>query len=267
MLIQYHAEVNRGKIKGHLPLEHIFGFCETFKKVTKILGFHITFKTASLQGNIYTTIADGIQINVTVNNLYFFVPSVKPSTETQLMINEYIQNNYRIFFDEWYTERRIATDQIFQVDIGSTQSVNSPTYLIYAHQTNSRTDPLDKRNNISNFDNPNVRKYFIEIDGVRYPRDGVHRNYNLNDSLDQNKDIKFFYKEYVGEESLNPFISYPDMKSKYLIQVIDLRFQVDQVDQEYRANPARTRLFIILIRRKEIELISDCKKLIEVKVI
>ena len=42
------------------------------------------------------------------------------------MFNESIQNNYRIFFDEWYTERRISTDQIYQVDIGSTQSVNSP---------------------------------------------------------------------------------------------------------------------------------------------
>ena len=42
------------------------------------------------------------------------------------MFNESIQNIYRIFFDEWYTEKRVAADQIFQLDIGSTQSVNSP---------------------------------------------------------------------------------------------------------------------------------------------
>ena len=29
-----------------LPLEHIFSFCETFKKIDKNLGFHITFKLA-----------------------------------------------------------------------------------------------------------------------------------------------------------------------------------------------------------------------------
>ena len=51
------------------------------------------------------------------------------------MFNESIQNNYRTFFDEWYTERRIVTDQIFQVDIGSAQSINSPKYMICAHQT------------------------------------------------------------------------------------------------------------------------------------
>ena len=70
--------------------------------------------------------ADGTQINVTINSLCFYVPFLIPSTETQLLFNESIQNNYGIFFDEWYTERQIATDQKSQVDIGSAQSVNSP---------------------------------------------------------------------------------------------------------------------------------------------
>ena len=122
MLIDNHeADANRGNIKGQLALEHIFGFCKTFKKVTKNLGFEITFKTANLQNIIYTSIADGTQINVTINSLYLYVPIIIPSTETQLMFNESIQNNYRIFFDEWYTERRIVTDQFYQVDIGSAQ--------------------------------------------------------------------------------------------------------------------------------------------------
>ena len=54
-----------------------------------------------------------------------------------------------------------------------------------------------------------------------------------------------FYKEYVGEPLLKPFISYPDMKNFYPIQVIDLRFQADHISpkkiqlfEEYRADPA-----------------------------
>ena len=74
-----------------------------------------------------------------------------------------------------------------------------------------------------------MRKYFIEIDGVRYPRDGVLTNYDIINYLDQYKDVKLFYKEHFGEKLLNPFITYPDMKNKYPIQVIDLRFQVDQI--------------------------------------
>ena len=280
MLIDNHnvvgQEVNKGKTKAQLALENLFGFCKTFKKVTRSLGFHITFRTADLQDIIYTSI--GVNIDVTINSLYLFVPTYTPSTETQLMFNESIQNNYRIFFDDWYTERRVVSDAITQIDIGSAQQINSPKYLICAHQTAARLNAPDKGLNISRFDNLNVRKYFVEIDSQRYPRDGVIINYSENDYIDQYRDLKLFYKEYVGEELLNPFISYPDMKTKYPIQVIDLRFQPDhitpkkiQLFEEYRADPANNpnhaRLYIILIRRREIELISDGNKLIEVKVI
>ena len=173
-----------------------------------------------------------------------------------------------------YTERRIITDQIFQVDIGSAQSVNSPKYMIFAHQTEARSSLPIKRNNISIFDIINVRKYFIEIDGQRYPRNSVLTNYGENDYFDQYRDLKLFYKDYVGEELLTPFISYTDMKNKYHIQLIDLRFQADhitskkiQLFEEYRADQANARLYVILIRRREIEFISDGNKLIETKVI
>ena len=40
ILINNHAvEANKGKIKGHLHLEHLFGFCKTFKKLQKISDF------------------------------------------------------------------------------------------------------------------------------------------------------------------------------------------------------------------------------------
>ena len=280
MLIDNHnvvgQEVNKGKIKGQLPSENIFGFCKSFKKITKNLGFHIIFRTADLQDIIFTSIGDNI--NVTINSLYLFVPTLTPSTETQLMFNESIQNKYRIFFDDWFTERRVVADTITQIDIGSAQQVNSPKYLIACHQTAARLNAPDKGINISRFDNLNVRKYFVEIDSIRYPRDGVLINYPENDYIDQYKDLKLFYKEYVGEELLNPFISYPDMKDKYPIQIIDLRFQADhitpkkiQLFQEYRAEPANNpnnaRLYVFLIRRREVEFISDGNKLIEVKVI
>ena len=205
---------------------------EFVKEITKNLGFEIIFKTANLQNIVYTSIADGTQLNVTINSLYFYVPFLIPSTETQLMFNESIQNNYRKFFDELHTERPIATDQIYQVDIGSTQSVNSPKYLICAHQTTARADLPIKRTNISVFDQLDVGKYFIEIDGVRYSRDGGLTNYNQYNYLDQYKDVKLFYKEYVGEELINPFLSYPDMKTKNPIQVIDLGFDVDHITPE-----------------------------------
>ena len=272
MLIKNHTDANKGKIKGYQILEDIFGFCKTFTKVTKNLGFHITFKSNDLQNIIYSSMTD--DINVTINNLYPYVPNLIPNVETQVMFNEATQNNYKISFDEWYTERRIISDTITQMDIGTSQHVNSPKYLIGAHQTRVRADTANKNNNIAIFDNLNLQKYYVEIDSVRYPRDNVLVNYEQNDYIEQYKDLKLFFKEYIGEELMNPFISYPDMKTKYPIEIIDSRHQTDHISpkkiqlfQEYSADPDNAKFYLILIRRREIELISDGNKLIEIKII
>ena len=272
MLIDNHLDANKAKIKGYLYLEDIFRFCKTIKKVTKNLGFHLIFKTANLQDIIYTSMAD--DIDVTINSLYLYIPNLIPSVETQLIFNEATQNNFKISVDEWYTERRIISDLLIQHDIGSAQNVFQPKYLICAHQTNLRTTTPDKKINIAIFDNMNIRKYYADIDGQRYPRDSVLINYKENDYIQKYKDLKLFWKEYIIEPILNPSISYRDMKTKYLIEIIDLRHQSDhitpkkiQLFHEYGTDPHNARLFIILFRRREIELISDGNKLIEVKVI
>ena len=227
MLINNHTDANKGKIKGYLYLEDIFCFCKTFKKVTKNLRFHLTFKTNDLQNIIYSSMADDIK--VTINNLYLYVPNLIPSVEIQVMFNDATQNNYKISFDEWYTERRVISDTITQLDIGTSQHVNSPKYLIGAHQTRTRADTVNKNNNIAIFDNLNLQKYYVEIDSIRYPRDSVLVNYEQNDYIEQYKDLKFFFKEYIGEELMSPFISYTDIKTEYPIEIVDLRHQSDHI--------------------------------------
>ena len=99
-------------------------------------------------------------------------------------------------------------------------------------------------------------------------------NYEQNDYIEQYKDLKLFIKKYIGEQLMSPFISYPDMKTKYPIEIINLRHQADHITPkkiqlflEYGADPENARFFLILIRRREIELISDGNNLNEIKVI
>ena len=64
------------------------------------------------------------------------------------------------------------------------------------------------------------------------------------------------------------------MKTKYPIEIIELRHQPDHITPkknqlflEYGADPENARFFLILIRRRENELISDGNKLIEINII
>ena len=106
-------------------------------------------------------------INVTINKLHLFIPNLIPSVETQLMFNKVTQNNYKISYDEYYTERRSISDMIVQVDTGSAHQVNSPKILICAHQTRKRLNAPDKKIKIAIFDNLDLRKNYVEIDGQR----------------------------------------------------------------------------------------------------
>ena len=66
---------------------------------------------------------------------------------------------------------------IVQLDIGSAQQVKSPSNLLCAHQTRDRKENPKKSNTRAIFDNVDLRKFYIEIDGLRYPRDGVLINF------------------------------------------------------------------------------------------
>ena len=79
---------------------------------------------------------------------------------------------------------------LIQDDIGSAQQMNSPKYFIRAHQTKHRIDTPDKNKNIATSDNIDLRKYYVEIGELRYPRDTVLKNYTESDYLDQYKDLK-----------------------------------------------------------------------------
>ena len=213
-------------------------------------------------------------INVTNNNLYLFILNLITSVETQLIFNEATQNSYTISYDELVTERRVVSDLLVQHYIGSTQQVNSPKYSISSHQTKHTILTHSKNNIIAIFDNLDLRKFYVEIDGQLYPRDGISINYTEIDYIDQYRDIKLFFKEYIGEPIMNPLISYPDRKTKYSIGNTDLGRQPDlltfkkiQLFQEYGTDPDKTRYVLLLIKRREIELISDGNKIFEVRII
>ena len=77
--------------------------------------------------------------------------------------------------------------------------MNSPNYVIAAQQTAARLNAPSKGLSISRCVNLNVRKYFVEIDGQRYPRDSVLVNYAENDYVDQYRDLRLFIKKMLAK--------------------------------------------------------------------
>ena len=190
-----------------------------------------------------------------------------------VLFNEATQNNSKKSYDEYFTEGRVISDTITQLDIGTSQQVTSPKHLIGAHQTRTRADTSDKDKNNAIFDNLDLRKHSVQID-VNDILDSSLENYEENDYFELYRDLKLLFEEFIGEPLLNPFLSYPDMKTKYPIEIIDLRHQLDhitpvkaQLFHQYGVDPENASFYLIFIRRREIEIKPDDNILIEVKVI
>ena len=184
LINNYETDVYKRKKKGLLPLEQLFGVCRTFGKITKNLGFHLAFKLANLQDIIYKILGDDNKL--TFKNLYVFVPIFISCAQTQAIFHESIEIKFTISFDSWYIDKKIVIDGLeFHVDIGLAQNVNTPKYLIAAHQTLARIGVSNNSNETSIFDILDVRKYFREIERYRYPKDAVTTNSAENDCLDQ----------------------------------------------------------------------------------
>ena len=176
-----HTEANRGLIRGHPLLEYILGFARSFKKITKVLGFESDLRTTHRKPDIlYTTLGDN-DVNVTISSISLFVPQVIPSTETQYIINEAISKTFSLSYESCTTDCKPAdTARDIQIDISSESIINFPFYPIAAHQKTQRPDPANPANNLSNnrfnnatFDHVEVRKYYSEIDSIRYPKNPI----------------------------------------------------------------------------------------------
>ena len=107
---------------------------------------------------------------------------------------ELFSKKFSLSYESSITDRKpVDTAKEIQLDISSASNINSPLYLIAAHQKTQRPDPANPANNLSNnrfknaiFDHVEVRKYYSEIEGVRYPKKPVMVNFVKNIYFEHN---------------------------------------------------------------------------------
>ena len=120
------------------------------------------------------------------DKLYLYVPILIRDPGTQRMFIESMKNSFPLIFVSWTTGRKtVNTGRDYQLDIGSSSDINSPKFLTAAHQTDVRSGPSNKTNNIAIFDHFDVVKSFVETNGVSYPRDAIVYEYEKKSYLNQ----------------------------------------------------------------------------------
>ena len=137
-----------------------------------------------MQQKIFTTLADAIKVTISIFCIFF--PIIDPDAETQIIFNDSINTGVTFSLDSWLTDGRgVETGLEFQLDIGPVLNVYGLKYLKVAHQFLARIGVPNNGNNISVFDNLDVRNSVVEIGGVRYQEDSIRISSVEIDHLDQ----------------------------------------------------------------------------------
>ena len=145
------------------------------------MGFELQLKTSDERQNITFTTLRGDDVNVTINSIYLFIPSPVPSHEKQQIFNESIAQSFTLSFALWVSVRKpINTGNEYQLYIGSVSNINTPFNLINAHQKAQRDNPARPPSQFNDaiFDNVDVKRFFVGINRVRYPKDSVETSYS-----------------------------------------------------------------------------------------
>ena len=249
-LIILQDKQKKGKLSGQLCLEQRFGLCIMCKNLTMRVGFHLTFKTADMEIFVFTTLSEATVNIVKINNLHLFVPTLIPSSETQVKFDNSVKNSFTISIDSRITTRRVSDTQIeYEFNNGSAHKDFSKKYSKAGHQTAAPAAAPNKEIFTAAFENLNVENYFIGIDGIRYHRDSVKVDYFTNNSLDRSRDLQQKYKEKVGEPILGLFLTCHVINNFYRLQVVDLGFQ---------SNLRTLKIFNFLLNTGVILIVPDC---------
>ena len=96
ILINSHTEHNRGLIRGHLPLEHIFGFCRSYEKINERLRFELKLQNITRKQDVLSTKLGDKTVDVTNNCVHLYIPTIMPCPETRRIFNRVFTKSFTL---------------------------------------------------------------------------------------------------------------------------------------------------------------------------
>ena len=115
------------------------------------------------------------------------------------MFNTSIRDSFTLSYDSLTRDRNFhKTAFDHQLDGSSAQNINFPKNLLIAHQAVNR-EAGGKLQNNGIFDTTGLEKYFVEIDGIIYPKDSILVDFVTIDYKDGYRGLIFLQKLLVNK--------------------------------------------------------------------
>ena len=237
----------RGSFAFDIPMNHVFGFCEDYKKV--MYGVKYSLYLSRRDDNLALFRSDGVALNaygtgpdpavaavddgqIVLSKISWFMPHVEPGTDEKNILYKVVSEKSKLplAFRGRQVESMIvpAGNQSWSWSLTAKSSPEKPRWIVVGFQTNKNAYQTQ---NPSIFDHCSLTNAYVMLNSERYPLTDLNQNFTRNNYSRLFKMASEFKKEFYGIENvvsdcqLNP----SNYKSLFPLIVFDTRKQSERL--------------------------------------
>lgn len=267
-----HNVNNDRNINFIIPLKHIFGFCEDYRKVVYGVRHSLHFIKKGDKNALVKY--QGSNPKFVLNSLVWVMPKVLPSLRANIYLKELMFKKEKFDVDyrvKVMQSKNVDEDKLdFTWNLGASPQFRKPRFIIIGFQTGA----YENYENAAVFDHCNVRSVHATLNSERYP------NINILNDFSNGKYAENFYlaREFrqtyynLGEENNEFMISSLGYKNLYPLFVIDTTKQSEQLKSsitditiyaEFSAPvEPETKCFCLILADEHFKLSSEGNKMV-----
>jgi len=266
LIVQYPNPT--GSFSFAVPLSHLFGFCDDYRKILYGVKHSLILSRQSDNDAIYRAGAVGAG-KIMIKKLSWIMPHIIPSLEARIALEKVISEKTKIPI----AFRSLQCDSItvpestnFSWRLTVKTGTEHPRYIIIGFQTDQS---LNQEQNVAVFKHLSVHNIFAVLNSDRYPM--VDSNYNFAEGMVAKayREASEFKKNFHGcsEKETSLCMSVIEFIELYPIYVVDIRHQSERLKTSiqdivikvtFSANvPANTTAYALLISDRLLYLQSD----------
>ena len=258
-----------GNFSFVIPLSHIFGFCEDYKKVIYGVKHSLILTRCGNEDAIFGNDTS----KVTLSNITWTMINIIPNFEQLHNLNKLIETKSSFNIGFMYRnldQIDVSISNEFTWRLGPRSASEKPRYIIIGFQTNRSKN----NNNPARFDNCNVRTIYVELNAIRYPNIDIINNFGEEDYSFTYYLAKEFRENYYGlNDNYNDFmINQNDFKTLYPLFVFDVSKQSERLKNsisditiraKFNNNVAvNTKCYCLILSDRVMKLTSDGSRMI-----
>ncbi|XP_074025817.1 uncharacterized protein isoform X1 [Leptinotarsa decemlineata] len=249
---------SNGYFNVYIPLKHLLGFCEDFKKIIVNIRQELVLIRTSSDVNSVISTKDNEKPKVNLTKILWRIPHVQVSDTEKLRLLKYIEKgrDLEIAFRSWELHEYPLLQQTMthSWNVKASNQLEKPRFIIVAFQT-QRKNQIKK--NISHFDHCNITNIKLHLNSDVYPYDNMNLNFKKNQFALLYELFAQFQESYYYKTSGEPCLTLTKFHDIAPLFVIDcsrqndsLKVGVQDIRLDFEASeniPANTSAFCLIL--------------------